>query len=452
MTPPTRQSWRRFRPEPAPSTGREPWIWTAVTVAAFVLAIAAWIHFKPAPPSEIVLAVAPDECGSKYFTRRYKAYLEAHGVQLRVVTTEGSARNVALLADPASDVDIAFVQGGTEPKPGLMSLGSLTHVPLWLFYRGDEVDDPSGLAGRRVAVGPKGAASSALTTRLFELAGAAGAATQLLPMTRDEGVAAFEAGKVDAVAFAESPEARVVQRLAAKEGVRLLSFGRGEAFARTIAFVNRLQLARGVLDLRRDVPARDVTLLAQTTNLVARAELHPAVGYLLLAAAREIHGRGGLIDNPGEFPAPLRSGFDMSPQASRTYASGPPLIFAALPYWIAIWVDRLWLMVLPLLAVVLPVARVLPALYGWRMRAPLNRMYARLKAIELEAEAADDLTQLDALRERLQRLSRDVMTVRAPLSYAEHLYIFQEHIELLERRIEVRRTLVAAAATATDRS
>lgn len=105
-------------------------------------------------------------------------------------------------------------------------------------------------------------------------------------------------------------------------------------------------------------------------------------------------------------------------------------------------------MVLPLLAVVLPVARVLPAIYGWRMRAPLNRMYARLKAIELEVEGTGELEQLDALQERLRRLSRDVMTIRAPLSYAEHLYIFQEHIELLQRRIEVRRAQLVGAGLA----
>ena len=105
-------------------------------------------------------------------------------------------------------------------------------------------------------------------------------------MSRDDGVAAFEAGKVDAVVFADSPEARVVQRLAGKDGVRLLSNARGEAYARKIPFVNRLQLARGVFDLCRDVPSSDVTLLAQTTNLVGRADLHPALGYLLLAAAQ----------------------------------------------------------------------------------------------------------------------------------------------------------------------
>ena len=161
---PARVSWRRFRPDAPPPTGRGPWLWTAITFVGLVVAIAAWIHFKPAPPSEIVLAVAPDECGSKYFTRRYKAYLEEHGVQLRVVNTEGSAKNVALLADPSSGVDIAFVQGGTESKPGLLSYGSLTHVPLWFFYRGDELDDPAGLHGRRIAIGPSGAASSVLTT------------------------------------------------------------------------------------------------------------------------------------------------------------------------------------------------------------------------------------------------------------------------------------------------
>ncbi len=420
--------------------------WSVGVVVLVVGAVAAWIHFKPAPPSEIVLAVAPDECGSKYFTRRYRDYLASHGVALRVVQTDGSARNVDLLADGASGVDIAFVQSGTASKPGLTSYGALTHVPLWFFHRVEQVTDPGALRGRRIAVGPAGSASHRLTTEILALSGAEKAPTQLIPMSRAQGVAAFEAKTVDAVVIAESAEARVVQRLAATPGIRLLSIDRGEAYARKIPFVHRLVLARGTFDLGQDLPPQDVVLLAQSANLVGRADLHPAVNYLLLAAARSIHGRGGLLDNPEEFPAPLRSGFEINAQAARFYTSGPPWLFAVLPYWIAIWVDRLWLMILPLLAFLLPLARVAPTLYSWRARAPLNRMYANLKAIELEIENADSVDGLDALRDRLRRLSSDVMSIRIPLSYAEHFYIFREHVELLERRIDARRSAMSRPA------
>src|SRR5437764_569363 len=135
-------------------------LWTTMApIAGIVVAAFAFtmLFVKPAPPRKLVLAIAADEGGSRYYARRYQEILKREGVTLEVRQSPGSLSNVQLLADPSSGVDVAFVQSGTdggEKAAHIVSLGSVSYVPLWVFYRGDPIDDVRGLRGKRIAVGP----------------------------------------------------------------------------------------------------------------------------------------------------------------------------------------------------------------------------------------------------------------------------------------------------------
>ncbi len=435
-------------------------LWLVLAPSALLLAAAfglALAFIKPAPPRRLVMALAPDEGGARYYARRYQELLARDGITVELRTTEGSAHNVALLEDPQGEVDVAFVQSatvgaaptaggarrgaGAQPAPEpvdshVVSLGSVAYVPLWVFYRGEQpLDDVRGLAGKRIAVGPPDSSTRALALTLLKANAVDGGATQLLPHERDAAIEQLKAGAVDAVFLLSPAESPAVKRLAAEPGIRLLSFARADAYVRRYPYLSQLVLPRGVFELARDVPSHDVRLLSPTANLVARDSLHPALAYLLMRAGSEIHGKAGLLDGAGEFPAAREAGFPLSSEAKRYYSAGVPLLQRYLPFWAANLVDRLWVMLVPIIAVLVPLGRMVPALYRWRVRSRVFRWYARLKEIELQLDENPGRQMLEDMLKRLEETERAVNQIPTPLAYQENLYFFREHVDVVRRRL-----------------
>ena len=420
--------------------------WGTAAPAALIVAAAfavAYLFVKPAPPRRLTIAVAADEGGAAWYAKRYQKILARDGITLEIRQSSGSLASVRLLADPASGVDAAFVQSGTDAKGSegrVVSLGALSYVPLWVFYRGPQLDELPALAGRRIAVGAPESGTRSLATTLLSASGADKPPTQILELDREASIAKLERGEIDA-AFVVSPaEAPLVKRVAAEPGIRLLDFSRGDAYARRFPYLRKLTLPRGVFDLASDVPDHDVTLVSATENLLASTSLHPALAYLLLRAATEVHESAGILDDAGEFPAPREAGFPISAEAQRYYKAGVPFLQRYLPFWAANLVDRLWVMLLPIIAVMVPLGRIVPAVYQWRVRSRVFRWYGRLKQIELECEGEPGPSP-EKLREMLARLDeteRAVNRIPTPLAYAENLYFFREHVEVVRRRIRRR--------------
>jgi hypothetical protein len=258
---------------------------------------------------------------------------------------------------------------------------------------------------------------------------------KLLPFERDAAIAQLKAGQVDAVFLLSPAESPALKRLAAEPGIRLLSFARAEAYVRRFPYLSPLVLPRGVFDLGKDLPGEDVRLVSPTANLVARDSLHPALAYLLMRAGTEIHGKAGLLDRTGEFPAPLEAGFPLSSEAKRYYSAGVPLLQRYLPFWAANLVDRLWVMLVPIIAVLVPLGRMVPALYRWRLRSRVFRWYARLKEIELQLDESPGRAMLEDMLKRLEETERSVNAIPTPLAYQENLYFFREHVDVVRRRL-----------------
>ena len=433
---------------------RDLWIVLAPSILLVGAAFAVTFYFiKPAPPKTLVLAAAQDEGGFRYFARRYQEILARHGVTLEIRGTKGSLTSLELLTQEESGVDVAFVQSGSssgEDKAArIVSLGGLTHIPLWIFYRGEPIDDVRELRGKRIAVGATESGTYALALTLLKANGVEKAPTELLSLERDDALARLKRGEIDAVFFVASAEAPFLQKLAVEPGLRLLGFARGEAYVRRFPYLSRLVLPRGVLNLAADVPERDVVLLAPTANLVARDSLHPALAYLLLRAASEVHGGPGLLDRAGEFPTSLVADPPLSSEARRYYQSGTPFLHRYLPFWAANLVDRLWLMLVPIIALLVPLGRAVPALYQWRVRSRIFRWYARLKEIEIQLEESPARPQLEEMLQRLDEAEHAVNHIPMPLAYAENLYFFREHVDIVRRRI-VRRLSGSTEAPAAS--
>ena len=432
-------------------------------VALAALAVGAYRALDPTPERRIVIATGPDQGAYGEFAQRYLPLLQAHGVQVTLRRTQGSRENLALLRDPASGVHAAFVQSGADPahatQPsagtgtgtgGLVSLGSVAVEPLWLFYRSDSAQrllgpkaaPPTRLAqlqGWRIHTGPAGGGSGPLFLQLAEANRLDTAALAAGGQAAVNGVVELVQGRIDALALVSAADAPLVQYLLQTPGVQLFDFAQAEAYARRFPFLKPLVLPRGVVDLATDMPPQDVRMVAATASLVARDDLHPALVQLLVQAARQAHGQAGWFNGSGEFPNPTAAELPLSDEAERFYRSGPPLLQRYLPFWLANFIDRMWIVLLPLLAALLPLSRIVPPLVELRVRSRVFRWYANLRAVEQALEhAAPDAAELRRLHAELDRLDTQTEHIGVPLSYTNELYDLRAHIHLVRKRVLAR--------------
>ena len=411
----------------------------SVVLAALAFAVA-YYFVEPAPPRHVRIA-APDEAGARWYARKYAEILARDHVVLEVVPVEGSQQAIAALAN--DEADVAFAQGGATAPKGhgsehdceVFALGSLSYAPVWVLYRGEPIDELHDLKGKRVSVGARHSGTEALARTMLAAAGADQPPTTLLELPSDEAIARLGRGELDAAILVLPAESPVIKESVAIPGVRLLSLSLADAWGKRFRYLHRVVLPRGVFDLAGTIPDRDVTLVAPTTNLLASDELHPALAYLLLRAATEVHSPAGLLDGPGEFPAPGETGFKLSPEARRYHKNGVPFLQRFLPFWAANLVDRLWLMLVPLVAVLLPLGRAVPSLLSWRQRQRVLGWYARLKEIELELDREVAEKELREMLARLERAEADIHKSATPISQAENLYVFRVHVDVVRKRI-----------------
>lgn len=423
-------------------------------VLAGALLWGAWRVLDPTPQRELTIATGPEQGAYAEFASRYLPLLREQGLRVSLRPTQGSAENLRLLLDPASGVHAAFLQAGEPPAPaGLKSLGSVAPEPLWLFYRSASVarlpgarlpDSPAGLQAWRIHTGLEGGGSAPLFALLAQAYGLSPEQVVSGRAAAVGGVVELLQGRVDALALVSAAEAPLVQYLLATPGIELFDFAQAEALARRHPQLRALVLPRGIVDLAQDKPARDLRLVAGTAVLAAREDLHPALTQLLLQAAQQVHGTPGWFQARGEYPQPGSDALPLAPEAAHYYRSGPPWLQRYLPFWLAAFIDRMWIVLLPLAAALVPLSRVLPPLVTLRLRSRVYRWYANLRAIEqaLEQPGAD----LAQLRAEIETLDEQTEHIGLPLSFTNELYDLREHIHLVRKRILARQ----APATATQ--
>lgn len=412
-----------------------------LVVAGFWLA---YQYVEPAPPDTLSMATGDPDGAYHQFATRYRELLAREGVTLQLLPSAGSVANLELLTRPQAPVDVALVQGGVDTEgldEQLASLGSLYYEPIWLFYRSQwQPQWLTELVGKRVGIGPEGSGTRALSLRLLRANGIEAGDAELVASSASAGADALLGGELDALFIIASPSASIVQRLAADPMVDIMSFERADAYVRRYRFVARLELPQGSLSLSQNRPDRDITLLAVTANLVARKDLHPALVDLLLQVAGEVHGGPGIFEHQGEFPSQRHLVLPLDEDAARFYRYGPPFLQRYLPFWAANLIDRLKIMLLPLVALLFPLMKITPPIYSWRIRSRVYRWYRELQRIDPgRGKIPPDGDAIEERLQALQRMEDEVNRVRVPLSYADDLYHLRMHIDLVRRDLETLR-------------
>ncbi|MGJ9417800.1 TAXI family TRAP transporter solute-binding subunit [Massilia sp. CMS3.1] len=405
--------------------------------------IAAYLLVDPAPPRHVRLATGQENSAYEAFGVQYAKALKQDDILVSVQPTLGSRDNLERLRNRTAD--IAFVQSGSTGEAqagqrGLVSLGSLFTEPVWLFLRDSvRTDKLTGLRGRRINLGPEGTGVPNLFRQVLSVNGVEPNELTIGALANTPATVELLAGRIDGLVFSSAPEAPLIQMLLQTPGIRLFNFQQAEAYTRRLPFLTHVTLPRGIVDLGRDIPGQDYHLIAPTATLVARDDLHPALIDLFVKAAGEIHGGAGWFQQQGQFPSPKFTEIPVADEAAKYYRDGPPLLQRYMRFWIANLFERLWVVVVALAALIIPLSKIVPPLYVWRVRSRVYRWYGELRAVEQAWEAVDDaqreIVRADLLR-RLDEIEEQVNHISIPLAYADGLYGLRGHINIVRQRLQ----------------
>jgi TRAP transporter TAXI family solute receptor len=414
-------------------------VFTAIAAAAiwWILAVLA-----PLPPRTVVMATGPQGGAYAEWGARYREILAREGFELRLLPTAGALESLAKLRDPRSGVSVAFVQAGVttaDESPDLTSLGTVSYEPLWFFCRGMPQGRTLGdLRGKRISIGPEGSGTRALMLRIMKLHGASERDAEFLSLKPEEAKEKLLQGEIDAMALVMSWESPVVRRLLSAPNIGLVNFPRADAYLALDPYLNKVKVPTGVGDLAKNLPPTDVMLLAPKASLVVRKDIHPALQYLFLDAASQVHSGPGFFQKAGQFPAPEAIDLPLSADARHFYKSGPPFLQRYLPFLLAVLAEKLLILLIPLAGIVYPLLRFLPGIYGWGMRRRIFRLYGELKFLEAQLERHEVGKDPAELLSQLDRLDRRVDQLRVPKTFMHLLYTLRFHITMARERLEKR--------------
>jgi TRAP-type uncharacterized transport system substrate-binding protein len=412
----------------------------ACLLTGVVVMLAVFWFFHSAPPHTITITSGPPGSSAETNALQYQAILKKQGVTLKILPSAGSEENLQRLQNSSSRVDIGFVQGGVTNGANtnqIVSLGSLNYQPMMIFYRGAApLQLLSQLKGKRLVIGPPGSGGRMLALTLLELNGLSDTSATFVDLDSAAAANALDAGAVDAIfLMGDSASKEVIRSLLRSQEVHLYDFTQADALVRRFTYLSKLTLPKGSIDFGKDIPDHDVSLIGPTVELLARSDLHPALSDLLLEAAQQVHGKAGLFRHQGEFPAPLEHDFPLSADALRFYKSGQRLLNRYLSFWLASLVNRIVVVFVPMLVILVPGLRLIPAMYRWRIQSLIFRSYRSLLTLEREVQTSPPGIQPEKFLPRLDEIETAVNKIKVPASFADQFYTLRGHIGLVRQRI-----------------
>jgi TRAP-type uncharacterized transport system substrate-binding protein len=399
-------------------------------------------YFIPAPPSTVGMAIAFRGGFLEYYGRQYREIFARSNIELELHETNGVLESLEVLEDPKSGVQIAAVVGGVSDGkhvPEVLSLGTISNSPFWLFYSSSEpIDRLSQLKGKRIAAGPAGSGTRSSAEKILGKGGVNSENAVFLPLAASAAAEALRDGKVDAVWAIGAPDGAAIHAMLEDPGVRLMSFPTAEAFTIIFPEFVRLVLPRGVVDIDRNIPPTDVPLLGTTSKVLVRSDLHPEIVQLLLQAMVKVHGTRAVFQQSNEFPNSTDTEFPVAPAAIDFYKNGPSFMQRHLPLWLSVHAQRAIAVLVAAIAIGFPLVRLLPLAYNWIARRRLFYWYAKLKALEASFDADPKDMHLAESRAEIERIEHAVSHISIPLTFSDQVYNLRSHIDIVRRKIASR--------------
>jgi ABC-type amino acid transport substrate-binding protein len=413
-------------------------VYGPVAAGLLILLIITMRFIAPPPPMELRFAAGGVDGQYYALAERYADALAEHGIQVEVLETAGTVENFALLK--AGDADVALLQGGIaseDDRADLLSLGGMFAEPFWVFTRASPeatmAMDFGDLKSARIAAGAIGSGTRAMTERVQSEWG--GNWQPIVPLSGSAAAAALRAGEVDAAVFTASVEAKYVQDLLTAPGIQLIGMRRAKGLSMRDDALAPLVLFDGVVDMDRNIPSRDTELISAIAQLGVVDTLHPALQSVLLEAAESIHNGGTILSRANSFPDATRTDLPLSDEARRYYRNGPTFLRRYFSFGWANFLERAWVFLIPLLALLIPLVQMAPPVYRWRIRRKIYVWYNDLHELERRGFDASDDRERQSVLADIQAMQHEVGQVDVPVSYNDELYHLRSHINFVEALI-----------------
>jgi len=417
--------------------------WLLIFLLIVAVSAVIWLA-KPAPPSHVLMATGAPGGSYEDLAKQYAEFFKKNGVTLELVPTKGAEDNINRLKDKEDKLQAAFIQGGLvtsrEQAEGLLSLGSIDYEPLWIFYRRsmfpvDDLKHHYAFLNHPISIGTPGSGTYQHALRLLDLSHNK-LRDNFKTLSNEEAVEAFRKGTIDAVVFVDGLESKNVQAMINDPQARLANFTRAEAFARLDPIYHVLSIPEGSLDLARNEPSETIKTISPTTNLVIDPNMHPAIQLLFLQAAEKINGGRSFFVRYGEFPSYKESIIEESEIAKSFYKNGAPKLLNYIPFWLAEFLDRMFILLLPLGAFAYPIMKSMPGYRLNRIRSRINEVYGALKLFEQDLENNFDPTQQETYLQTIDELDKKAQNLRVPRSLMSEYYTLRTTIDFVRNLID----------------
>lgn len=413
-------------------------IWIPILIVVFIGFYIAYQFTPPPPPKDLRIATGREGGGYHGFALLYQKRLQEQGINVEIVPTAGSLAALEKLRQ--QEVDLAFVQGGVAEEvntEGLQSIGSLFYEPLWVFYQHQlSLKYLFDLKGKKIAVGEIGSGTRPLALKLLSDNDISQDNTTFLNISSREAISKLRSGEVDAAFFVMSPKSKTISTLIDMPNIRLMNFNRYSAYNSHYPFSTHVKISEGMLNLGMNVPKTDTYLLSVTASLVTRSDIHPALIRLVLKEISPIHEKGGLLEKPETFPSRLYVELPIHPEAERYLKHGPSWLEHIFPFWVASMLERLKILLIPLLTLLIPLIKGAVPLYRWTIRFKIYRWYETLREVDKGVYSLE-LEVIEKEIQRLKDLQQELVEqVKVPLSYMSEFYTLRVHINLILTRLK----------------
>lgn len=396
---------------------------------------------EPSSKKEITIATGAKD-GEYYKTALiYKDLLEKQKVKVNIVTSNGSIENIKLLND--KKVDIAFVQNGISQENNqnnLKAIASIYYEPLWVFYKNQNytMDYIIQLISKKISVGNEGSGTKDLVLKILNDNGINAENSELLNHTTQESKDLLLKGEIDAMFIVSSPNSKIVKELLENPNINLFSFKRAKAYSRKYTFLESITLYEGTMDLYKNLPNEDINLLTTTANLIVREGLSDELIRLILKEIKNVHNKKELFESANQFPNINNLTIEINEDANRYFTYGDTWLEKIFPYWIASNIDRLKILLIPLITLMIPLSKGFFPLYRWSIRSKIYKWYEELQKIDLKMENANN-NEIQKYLEDIITLKKEIKNeTKVPLSYMGEYYDLIMHLELIITKINNR--------------
>jgi uncharacterized protein len=417
-----------------------------LAIGVSILIAFGWKFIKPGPPKAITISAGAE--GGAYFeyAKKYAAVLEKNGVKTTILTSTGSIQNIARLKLPEGEkesADIAFLQGGLideDTKEGLISLGSLYYEPLWIFYRTSKwpqpIDHIPKLQGSIINIGVESSGTRKLALQLLKLNELKEGSYTALSLAPKDAAQALKSGSIDAMMMVSAANGPIVKELLTTNGVAAMNLSRADALTRLVPALSKVTLPRGAVSLIDDIPSADINAVASTATLAAKDDLHPAISYLLIKTATQLHGGPQLLSNAREFPSITKyQELDVPEDVDKLYKQGAPFLYKHLPFWLANLLYRLWVLLIPLGAAMITLSDALPKLLGFQGNRQIMAIYKEARLLEAEVLSGPKTLPAEPFNSRLDRLYVRTSKVKVPSDFVKSIFELRSHLDLVAQSI-----------------